>query len=262
MESTKYKVNIINHTRIDGHVLYVASVENLKNGVNITFTDRYSNLRNLYDIMKKEASNKNFPSFPPKKFFGTDDENFVIIREKELNEFFEKINNNEKFSNLPSLKKFIEEKLKKNQNKEKISSRQIQYSIQSKNINNQNIIIPFKGKRLTSEEYKKECMEGKKIAEEYNKKFVSLDYEIEIKSNDKNETKYKSIIKHNFDDFNKKNEEIKNLEKGDDNNFNYIGNDEECVNTIVNKINNVIELNLEKFCSFSNLIDFKDFILE
>ena len=63
-----YKVNVINHSKIEDHIEYVVSVENLKNGINITFTERYSSLRNLYELMKKEASGKNFPPFPQKNF--------------------------------------------------------------------------------------------------------------------------------------------------------------------------------------------------
>ena len=260
MESIKYKINIINHIRVEGHALYVISVENINSGVNLTFKERYSNLRNLYELMKKESSDKNFPSFPPKKYFGYDDEKFVTTREKELNIFFEKINNNVKYSKLPSLIKFIQENLKKNPNKEKISSRKIQYSIQSKN-DNKNTSKPFKGIVLTKEEYIKGCSEGKKIIDEYKQKFVSLDYDIEIKSNDKAELKYQSLIKNDLI-FNKKIEDLIQLDKGVDENFKYIGNDEENVNDIVNKIKNVIELNTEKFDAMSKLIDFKDFILE
>ena len=261
MESIKYKINIINHIRIEGHALYVISVENINNGVNISFTERYSVLRNLYEIMKKEASDKNFPPFPPKKFFGYDDEKFVLTREKELNEFFEKINSNEKFSKLPSLIKFIEENLKKNPNKEKISSRQIQYSIQSKNDNKLFLKPIIKGKILTPEEYKKESLEGKKIVDEYKQKFVSLDYDIEINSNDKAEMKYTNLIKSDLT-LNNKIEDLNQLDKGVDDNFNYIGKDEENINDIINKIKNVIELNTEKFNAMSKLIDFKEFILE
>ena len=158
MESKIYKVNVINHSRVNDHIEYVLSIENLQKGNNFSFSDSYTSLRKLYELMKKEASSKNFPPFPPSKLFGYEEEKFVIKREKELNAFFEAISSDEKFSKLPSLINYIEDNLKKNPKKEKISSKKIQYSIKSKN--NQIGFEPFlKAKRLTPEEFKKKCSE-------------------------------------------------------------------------------------------------------
>lgn len=261
METKKYKVNIIKHNRFEGHVYYVLSVENPSTGLNITFKERYSNLRNVYEIMKKEAANKNFPPFPPKKFFGYEDEKFVSNRQEELNKFFEKINSNESFSNLSSYIKFLEENIKKNPNKEKISSRQIQYSTESRNLS-QNIFKIFDEKRLTPEEFIKESLEGKKIVDKYKGQFVSLDYEIEQKTNEKIENKYKNIIKDDLLN-NNNNDEINNnkIVNGNDDNFNTIGKEDEYIDKATDKIKNIIEINVNKFQNLSKLMDSDEFLL-
>ena len=240
MESKKYKVNVINHERNEGHVLYILSVEDLLTGLKINISERYSNLRNLYEIMKKESCNKNFPSFPPKKFFGKEDEKFIKTREKDLNEFFEKINNNEIFSKLSSFNKYIEDNFAKNPKIEKITTKHIQQLNKPKINNNINIINYYKGKRLTPEEYKKECLEGKKIVDNYKIKFISLDYDIDIHSNEKNEIKYKNLVKDNLILNNKDQTDFNNIEKGNDDNLNFIGNKEDYCDNIVNNIKKII----------------------
>lgn len=264
MDSKIYKVNVINHSKVNDHIEYVLSIENLQKGNNFSFTERFTTLRNLYELMKKEASSKNFPPFPPSKLFGYEEEKFVVKREKELNTFFEFINANEKFSKLPSLIKYIEENLKKNPNKEKISSKKIQYSIQSKS--NKMDFEPFlKAKRLTPEEFKKKCLEGKKIAEAYNQKFVNLNYDIEINSKEKDEIKYNNLISESHILRDDDNNNLNKIEKGKDDNFNLIGNldkDNEFVNPTENKINNIINQNIEKFNNMSKLIDFDEFLLK
>ena len=265
MESQSYKINIINHTRVDGRVCYVVSVENLGTGLNFSFSERYTNLRNLYELMKKESANKNFPSFPPNKLFGYEEEKFVITREKDLNEFFEKINSNENFSKLPSLIKYIEENLKKNPNKEIISSRQIENTLQNKNVNNINKNIfnsSFKGKKLTPEEYKKELIEGKKIVDNYSLKFIKLDYEIEIKNDENNEKKYENIAKENLIINDEENKEVNSVDIGNDDNLKFIGNDEEYLKNVIIKIKNIMEENAKKFEEMSKMVDFDEFLLK
>ena len=261
MESKKYKVNIINHERNEGHVLYVLSVEDLVTGLKLTFSERYSNLRNLYEVLKKESSNKNFPSFPPKKFFGKEDEKFIKTREKDLNEFFEKINNNDIFSKLPSFIKYIEDNFKKHGIKEKIPPRQIQQYNPPKVNNNKNIINYYKGKRLTPEEYKKECLEGKKIVDSI--KFINLDYDIDINPNEKKEIKYKNLIKENSILSDEDKIKLNNIiDKGNDDNMNFIGNKEEYFDNTVNNIKNIIEAKFEQFENMAKMMDIEEFILK
>lgn len=253
MESKKYKVNIINHERNEGHVLYVLLVEDLLTGLKINFSERYSNLRNLYEVMKKESCHKNFPSFPPKKFFGREDEKFIKTREKDLNEFFEKINNNEIFSKLPSFIKYIEDNAKKNP---------IQQSNQLKINNNKSIINCYKGKRLTPDEYKKECLEGKKIVDNYNAQFISLDYDIDINSNEKNEIKYKNLMEENMILNDKDKIDLNEIDKGNDDNLNFIGNKDEYYDNIINNIKKIIEVKFEKFYNMTKMMDIDEFILK
>ena len=264
MESKIYKVNVINHTKINDHIEYVLSIENIQKGNNFSFTERYTILRNLYELMKKEAASKNFPPFPPSKLFGYEEEKFVVKREKELNTFFESINADEKFSKLPSFINYIELNLKKNPNKEKISSKKIQYSIKSKS--NKIDFEPFlKAKRLTPEEFKKKCLEGKKIAEAYNQKFVNLDYDIEINAKEKDEIKYNNLISESQILREDDNNNLNQIEKGKDDIFNLIGNldkGNEIVNLTENKIKNIINQNIEKFSNMSKMIDFDEFLLK
>ena len=69
--------------------------------------------------MKKSTNKATFPKFPPKKFFGGDDEKFLAKRQQELNVFFELISKDEEFSSLPPLIKFIKEKSQKKEKLEK-----------------------------------------------------------------------------------------------------------------------------------------------
>ena len=264
METISYKINVINYTKIDGHIFYVVSVENLLTGINISFSERYSNLRNLYEAMKKESGNKIFPSFPPNKLFGYEDEKFVKTRKKDLNAFFEKINSNLNFSKLPALIKYIEENLKKNPNKEKISSRQIQNSLQNKKINKVSKLIGnvFTNRKLTLEEYKKECIEGKKIVDSYNLKFIRLDYVIEVKGNDNAEKKYENISKENLVFNEEEKKELNNVDKGDANNLKFVGNEEDYLKDILYKIKNIMEEKAKNFESMGKMIDLDEFILK
>ena len=111
MEAERYKIKIIGHTKIDNHTEYIISIE--KNGTKFSFSERYKNLKALDDLMRKYTNNNGFPKFPPKKFFGSEDEKFIIKRQNEINNYFEVISNHPEFSNLPPLLKFIEEKKEK-----------------------------------------------------------------------------------------------------------------------------------------------------
>jgi hypothetical protein len=98
-EGYNISIKIIGHTKKSDHTEYILSVE--KNGQNFTFTERYSGLRNLSESMRKFANKATFPKFPPKKFFGGDDERFLTKRQQELNTFFELISKDKEFCSLP-----------------------------------------------------------------------------------------------------------------------------------------------------------------
>ena len=135
MESERYKISVIGHTKKDGHIHYKINVE--KNGQSFSFLERYSGLRLLNDTMKKHTNKATFPKFPPKKFFGSTDEKFLNQRQTELNSYFEQIFNSNEFSQLPSLKKWIEDSLKKHRKDgTKIKDNQIPSPSNNNNINN------------------------------------------------------------------------------------------------------------------------------
>ena len=117
MNKEGYYIKVVGHSKKDDHIEYIINVE--KDGINFTFTERYSDLRNLSESMRKFTNKATFPKFPPKKFFGGEDEKFLAKRQQELNTFFELISKDEEFSTLPPLIKFIKEKSAKKENNDK-----------------------------------------------------------------------------------------------------------------------------------------------
>ena len=117
MNKEGYYIKVVGHSKKDDHIEYIINVE--KDGINFTFTERYSDLRNLSESMRKFTNKATFPKFPPKKFFGGEDEKFLAKRQQELNTFFELISKDEEFSTLPPLIKFIKEKNAKKENNDK-----------------------------------------------------------------------------------------------------------------------------------------------
>lgn len=114
MEQQGYRLCIINHSKQTDHVEYLIRLVSMEdNSLSIQFLERYSNLKTLHDNLRKETMSTSFPRFPPKKFFGTTDEKFLNQRQTELNSYFDSIFNSKEFSQLPSLKKWIDEALKK-----------------------------------------------------------------------------------------------------------------------------------------------------
>ena len=117
MNKEGYYIKVVGHSKKDDHIEYIINIE--KDGINFTFTERYSDLRNLSESMRKFTNKATFPKFPPKKFFGGEDEKFLAKRQQELNTFFELISKDEEFSTLPPLIKFIKEKSAKKENNDK-----------------------------------------------------------------------------------------------------------------------------------------------
>ena len=114
MEQKGYRLCIINHSKQADHVEYLMQLVGMgDNSISIQFLERYSNLKNLNDSLRKETDSSAFPRFPPKKFFGSTDEKFLNQRQTELNSYFDSIFNSQEFSSLPSLKKWIDEAIKK-----------------------------------------------------------------------------------------------------------------------------------------------------
>lgn len=215
MESDGYNIRIIGHSKKDDHIEYIISIE--KDGSSFTFTERYSGLRNLSESMRKFANKATFPKFPPKKFFGGDDEKFLSKRQQELNTFFELISKDKEFSSLPPLIKFIKEKKEKNE----------------KSINA--IKIKPKEEKADEKELKKSLIKNSekdynKIVKEYNAKFYNMNNERELENNNAKFVYFFKNYKINNSDI-----DIK-LDTGDENNFGNINKEEKVLESIEDKI--------------------------
>ena len=215
MESDGYNIRIIGHSKKDDHIEYIISIE--KDGSSFTFTERYSGLRNLSESMRKFANKATFPKFPPKKFFGGDDEKFLSKRQQELNTFFELISKDKEFSSLPPLIKFIKEKKEKNE----------------KSINA--IKIKPKEEKADEKELKKSLIKNSekdynKIVKEYNAKFYNMNNERDLENNNAKFVYFFKNYKINNSDI-----DIK-LDTGDENNFGNINKEEKVLESIEDKI--------------------------
>lgn len=107
----KYNISISSHRKTSSCVEYLVLITSTTLASPVSFYERYSSLKALNDLMYKEVRDKKtFPKFPPKKFFGSNDEAFVHQREKDLNMYFSSL------SALPTINAFqiwISEKIKK-----------------------------------------------------------------------------------------------------------------------------------------------------
>ena len=231
-EGYNISIKIIGHTKKSDHTEYILSVE--KNGQNFTFTERYSGLRNLSESMRKFANKATFPKFPPKKFFGGDDERFLTKRQQELNTFFELISKDKEFSSLPPLDKFIKEKQEHN----------------AKSMNT--LKIKPKEEKVEEKELKKSLIKNSekdynKIVKECNEKFFNLNNEREFENNNIRFINFFRNNKINYND-----NDIK-LENGNENNFTCINKEETSLDSIENKIKQKIDKIYELYKSFDEL---------
>lgn len=246
MESERYKISVIGHTKKDNHIHYKINVE--KNGKNFSFLERYSGLRVLNDTMKKYTNKPTFPKFPPKKFFGSEEEKFIIKRQQEINTYFENICKDPDLSTLPPLIKFIEDKISK-QN----------LSENTEQIKKENIKIEEKELKKSLKNSNEKDYE--KIVKELNKKFYEMDkilYDKENVNDNDNDTfiQYFKNNKINFEDFNIK------LEKGDENNFNFINNnDADNLNSFENSIKEKYQKVDELIQNFAKMYNTNDILV-
>ena len=100
-------IQIFNHQIKDKKVIYTMEIK-LNNKQSIIITERYSELLNLHNAMSKEAK---LPDFPPKKYFGNTEENFLNLRQLNLNRYYQIITSSHIYSNLSSFKSWIFNKL-------------------------------------------------------------------------------------------------------------------------------------------------------
>ena len=231
MESDRYIIKVIDHIKKEGHMHYIINVE--KNGQNFSFTERYSGLRGLNEALRKSTNKLTFPKFPPKKFFGSEEEKFIIKRQQEINTYFELICKDPDFVTLPPLIKFIEEK------------RSQQNMIENKpQIKKEPVKVEEKEVKKNSIQNNNNLKDYENIIKELNSKFYKVN---DFYPADDNDTaKFINFFKNNK--INTDNA-IK-LEIGDENNFNLVNNDE-------NNINHFKDLNKEKISKIEDL--FKSF---
>ena len=252
MDKGIYEIQVISHVKVGGHTEYLIKIDNDLLDCHIFFTEKYTNLRNLYESIKKESKSKNFPSFPPKKLFGYEEESFVIQRAKDLNAFFQEISKEKNYSNLPSLNKFIDLNIEKNsirkdvKTSDKQISKDIEIIIRNKRYKKRLILF---GKSLFQSDKKSESRES---TENFEKNFVNINYDIVLDNKQKYEEKYKSIF--NNIDFSCNNSNNINF-NSNNNNFNLIGQNSEYIKNEVKNINSYMKNNLDKFKLLSNLID-------
>ena len=250
MEADRYKIKIIGHTKIDTHTEYIISIE--KKGINFSFSERYKNLKALDDLMKKYTNNNGFPKFPPKKFFGSEDEKFIIKRQNEINNYFEVISNHPEFSKLPPLLKFIEEKKEK-------------YAVTNKKTESQVASVTQLKKDLEVKPEKEIKKSMKKTDDDYNKiinDFISQFYDMSGYYDKDMISENKSYEK--FFDNNKimdNNEKNKSIEPGNEKNFVLIYQNDSEVDALEKEIREKIEKITNLNMTLDNNYDTKGIIV-
>ena len=251
MEADRYKIKIIGHTKIDTHTEYIISIE--KKGINFSFSERYKNLKALDDLMKKYTNNNGFPKFPPKKFFGSEDEKFIIKRQNEINNYFEVISNHPEFSKLPPLLKFIEEKKEK-------------YAVTNKKTESQMASVTQLKKDLEVKPEKEIKKSMKKTDDDYNKiinDFISQFYDMSGGYYDKDMISENKSYEKFFDN-NKimdNNEKNKSIEPGNEKNFVLIYQNDSEVDALEKEIREKIEKITNLNMTLDNNYDTKGIIV-
>lgn len=268
MESKKYKISVKRHNKgSDGHVEYEITFENETDGISFAVLKRYSELKTLNDLLRKETPSSLFPKFPPKKFFGSREEEFINKRQQEINLYFNTLSTNEEFAKLPSLLKFIEENKKNavpierstNKNSQKKREKKI-YFKKIKNINNTYLFIGNE-RDLTSEEKKNLDEKNKRIIENCKIKYIPIDYQPDQDINQHIEPKFLKVFKDEkiFNNNSDNNEIIfSSIEAGNDDNFNLIGNNDN--NNIEDNIRQKIDEISKKIDDLSNLYNVDEIV--
>jgi hypothetical protein len=77
------RLYFINYKKKGDHVEYIMRLNCIEDSkLFAEFAERYSTLKDLHDVIKKEASSINFPKSP--QFFGNTDEKFLNKRQTEV----------------------------------------------------------------------------------------------------------------------------------------------------------------------------------
>ena len=248
MDSERYKISVIGHIKVENHTEYTIVIE--KKDVSFSFSDRYSNLKALNDLMKKATNSNAFPKFPPRKFFGAEDEKFINKRQQELNNYFEIISNNPTFSNLPPLIKFIKEKKEKFGPSSSKKLTQIKPQAQPKK----------DLETSTQKELRKSIKKGEddynKIVNEFISRFYDMNtyYDIEMTNDSDSFVKYFENNKISTDN-------DATVESGNESNFSLICQNNNDLENIENKIREKIGKISDLYKSFDDSYNTKNIIV-
>jgi hypothetical protein len=249
MEAERYKIKIIGHTKIDNHTEYIISIE--KNGAKFSFLERYKNLKALDDLMRKYTNNNGFPKFPPKKFFGSEDEKFIIKRQNEINNYFEVISNHPEFSSLPPLLKFIEEKKEKAEISKKDETKNASITQPKKE-------LEIKPEKEMKKSLKKSDDDYNKIMNDYISQFYDMNsyYDKDMISDNKGYVKF-----FNNNKLMNGNENNKSIEPGNESNFVLISKSDTGADELEKEIREKIEKMASLNKTLGNNYDTKEIIV-
>ena len=229
-DNSTLMIQFVSWTIHGDHVEYQIKLFN--DHTSAEFTQRYSALRDFHEALKNDAKDPNFPKFPPKKFFGNTDKQFLNQRMVGLQHYFSCILTSKEFSNLKPVKNWITDILKKygkSKDKKETSVGKIidKVSVPFASPKRQDPKVIQEDHQSGSQQknFNQELVgKRKEIAEKYSKNFIELgdnvphfDEELE-----KREKSYKVLLK-NTNIFEIKNSELFKIMAGDDSNFKSLG---------------------------------------
>ena len=90
VDKSEFKVQFIKHENRGGHIEYLFKVIG-PNNISFDLRDRYSNMRRFKESIVQALNIRTLngvPSFPPKKLFGSKEEDFLNTRQRGLENFF------------------------------------------------------------------------------------------------------------------------------------------------------------------------------
>jgi hypothetical protein len=265
-DNTNLNMNIAKWILHGDHVEYQIQLSN--DQLFAEFTLRYSSLRDFHEAVKNEAKDPNFPKFPPKKFFGNTDKQFLNQRRVGLQHYFSSVLSSKDYSNLKSVRTWVNDIFKKHGK-----------SKQSKSSpNNSNTQIPAIDKAMPEQKANDNeqpatvkvlnhelISKRKEIAEKYSKNFIELSGDNippMDEEQEKKEKSYKTIMKNSVI-YELKSSDLFSLLIGDDSNFNHLGVE----NSNLSRFENVMLSKLQKLVeeirtNVPAYYDTKDFMVD
>ena len=129
MSGSRIFLKFSKHDQNDGHTVY--KIIATENNDTWELQARYKKLRELYKELKLKYGKETLPRFPPKKYFGAQNDTFVLQRQKGLEDFFNNVLKHYSLEDVGSLKRFLMEGKK---NAKKITAQLDQSADRNKNI--------------------------------------------------------------------------------------------------------------------------------